>query len=1022
MLKKILFLFVGFILVQSVFSSDCSLFSQRDSCNFVTSSSLNQFGLENTQGLLDFEAEIYYKNSPSYKIPLTISNNQIIQESPFTVPGVYILELTGYDIAKNDFDFSFEILFDNTVPLPPIVPVALFSNNGNLLIDGKTNFGSLNVIIENINGDRIGEIISNSQGDFSINLNNLDSFQILNFYTVGENGVKSSKLQRIVLSQRSSYVDLSSNIQISDLASVNSNTINQGDVLVTTQREFLVTGSSNGDFLYVNGIKTPVVDGKFGSFVHLNEGLTEIYINGEGVEQIIKVNYFQYEFIFEKVNIPSLISSNSVEIEIESNLNLEILVYLNGKYFSTQRGDFTLTLTDLRAGRNIVSLIGPNGKIIERHVFVDMEEPQINIKSEKELFEGSNFVFTIKDDIGLDLSSLQVRIGTETFSGDVIEMMGDYFIVDIGELNPGEYNNGLITITDLSGKSQSQAFELSISKDLTSFIHFFVNENGYFLGDKFFFNKEEALVTLTPSRNVAFKNIYLDGVDVIDYIIKSNYEVEINLKNLKNNGSIEVIYMNSDREEFSNKFEYVKNSEKPKFVLHSVNSLFSNSDLVIYGEIISNHFNWDTLEINGLSSYIRRGNFVEIYLENLNSRNLDVRGYDYGLNNLDTILGSLFQYSDDVNVGLDELNKYVVKGNFNMRNQNLINVNSFDSFNYISNVFGNSINLPVSSRYGIRSSKLSFGVGDKKNQDFSLVTIDGVEPIVYLVQNLAERYLIIDGTGSEVDENSISINIDSQKIDSFSYCNDKVLSFGKNFRCVVLPQAQQSSLIVSVSDKAGNNFSKEFNYFEDSITLESFNNLLLNPRIYISGSDILVNSNNNIVQGTYIGANLKHIKIGNFNCAFDSTNFVCPVELDIGLNNLNIEAIFKDDNGQDILIQDEINVTLVGNKNIIIDSIRGSGIFQVNSQYFYIGGDLIVDLLENDFERLEVLVGGFIIDSNSNSNSITLNLDEVVSGFNEKELEISVRGENEDGSSATSNKIVIIYKRLIETFVSVFVG
>lgn len=1007
---------VGLFLLQIVFSQGCHLFLDRDSCYSVTSSSFNEFNLENNEDLVDFEARLYYKNSPSYSIPLIVEDFTIKQQGALSIPGVYVLELTSYDKAGNSYMNELEIVFDNSIPLPPVVPTDLNSINGGLNIKGSVSKGNIEVLVEDSQGNLLDNQFSDNEGNFNLEVDNLNSVSLLNFYSVGTNGIKSEVVKRVVYPQRSSYVDLGSSINVDDLSSVNKNTVLVGNSYDTTDREFYISGEAQGDFIYVNGIKTPVVNGRFGTFVHLNEGLTEIYLNGAGEERVVNVNYFDIDFVFNKIDLPSIVSQNQVEIDVDTNLNLGYLIYLNGEVISEEKGDINLNLDNLREGRNIVSLKGPFGKVEERVIHLDVEEPRINLLSELNVATGSDLVFKIEDDIGLDMSTLELSIGGETFEGGNIEMRGDYFIFSLDGFDPGNYNLD-IKINDLSGKSTTFNDNLVISNEITSLLKIDINNEGYFLGDTFFFNSEDSTVTLTPTKNIAFKNIYVDDVDVIDYNIKPNYEIEINLGDLNSSGEIELIYIDSSREEITDTFNYVLFDEEPRFVLHGINSLFSNSDLILYGEIVSEHFNWDSLSFNSKASYLRKGNFVEVYLDNVVDKNLQIDGSDYGNNILSQNIGSLFGYSDNVDVNFEELSRNGVEGGFIVSSGSLINMYSYDSFSFKATNIYDSFNLPTTSRYGMRSAKLSSLAGGVKLDKNDIITVDGFKPIPHLVEEEGNIFLIVDGTGSEVQRESMDLVVNGENVDDFSYCNDKINSFGDNLLCVDFDLVDGDNLLINISDNAGNSIDVDLPVSQRK-NLNQFFNEIIESNIYISGTDKLVNTQKSVIQGTYSGYDMTSISVDNRECEFDSTNFVCNVELKHGVNDLEVTANFPD-----ATVTQEVQIIRVSDSiNLEILNISGDGLFNLNNIYYYTGGTLNIDFDSNSVDRVEVLVNGYSYDVDSNINSINLDMDKVVSGFNEKELEVKLSGEDESGSKVESNSFTLLYKRLIETFVSVFVG
>lgn len=786
-----------------VFATGCTFDTYNLSCPRF-SSTFNTFDLVFTpQDKFDsFDARLYNKNNPTNEILIELNGpaRQIKNINPFTESGVYVLEVKAYNKGKVSFISNYEYIFDNLQPAPPVVPLNLKSNSNEVLVTGKTQEKNIRVIAE-VSGKTSLEVNSN-QNSFALNLNNLNSgINYVKFYTISENGLKSFSVERVVVSNvaiENNYEQVSG-IAIADL-SVNERTYFEPSLneYYTTKKNFYVTGTaigSNGAEIYVNGQRAIFDGNKYGVFVLLNLGRNEIVVQSGLHNVTTYVNYVNAEFKFLQFDYDKIFS-NDFQIKGNTNLNMPFDIYLNGKYIETNSNyinegngiysfDLDIAEANLKPGKNYIYLVGYNNEYFEDIIYKDTENPVIASMSFENIANNKELVFKITDDIAVEDNNVTLHIGPYTYTSSSNLMRGDFYTFDLSEVLDGTYNYDL-SATDVAGKRSTYTGTVNIKDSNTLIEKFSSNNNMYVVGNNLFVKNGAQELRITPSKFIAFKKIYLDGVDQINYEMLSDGTVILNLDFNKSIGKLSFSFINKEHSEFHQEYNYYSDSEKPQVKLDYISNPYTslNNYTKITGKITDSHFNWSSLKLNNQNNILRFGDYFEaIVIPTSEFTNLQVTGNDYSGNSLNAAYNSILT-KDITTTGVD-INSisYFISGSFlnsaslssglysssRMRNY-VYNFNGFDvKRTYVQNQF----ELPLSQRNGIESLNLK-GVESSGSlfETRRNINLDSLDPQIYLYYNQTlKKYMVVaDGTYSNISIVNISSN--NQVLD-VSSCNYK---------------------------------------------------------------------------------------------------------------------------------------------------------------------------------------------------------------------------------------------------------
>ncbi|NCC71248.1 hypothetical protein EOM09_06720, partial [bacterium] len=439
----------------------------------------------------------------------------------------------------------------------------------------------------------------------------------------------------------------------------------------------------------------------------------------------------------------------------------------------------------------------------------------MNVLNFDKISKGDMFIFEIKDDIGINFDSLNVRIGSKNYKKDQMNINGDIFQINISDYADGTYTYE-ISVNDKSGKSASLASNFQINSNY-AFIEDFVLENGFLIGNRIYSKSNSQTIILKPSRFIAFKKIYLDGDEIIDYEIKGNSNVIINLNFAKKNGILKFEFINNNYETFSQNFEYYTDLEKPILSLDYIyKDIMPMGDFyLISGNVNDSYFNKSSLTVNSKDNVFWYGDNFEAYLEvsSAGINNLRIFGKDMSGNFFDEQYGSiLFGDNTFTNINSDSYpKKDFITLNFlssdSSRNKNFIY--SYDGFFqrgfYVKSA---SNNLASHDREGLRSLKLkSYESSGKSKLSDLLYSLDSSGPKIYYINfNNGFADFIIDGTLSEIDLDSIWAKSDGN-LKTVNFCTD---SYFKYDTCLRVSTSFGLNVEIFVKDMAGNEILKNF--------------------------------------------------------------------------------------------------------------------------------------------------------------------------------------------------------------------
>ncbi|MCA9495640.1 MAG: hypothetical protein KC589_01755 [Nanoarchaeota archaeon] len=926
MLKKIfIFLIFGLFFLQVGFAQECDFYS--NTCDRISSPFVTfDVAFDNEVYMDKFEAEIYNKKSPANKIRVEIDEvaKTVRNLNPFMDPAVYVLKVRAFNLGSLVFEEKTEFIFDNKEPLPPIVPLNLQSDGASILVEGKTQFKNSKVVVLKADNSQAITGVSGDDGSFSLNIPLVNGINYVKFFVEGKNGIKSQIVERMIIG--GGKIELKKEVFVSslnidgNLNVVNGKTVKNGDGSYTTsKRNFYVSGSGfggKGAQIFVNGVPAIFDGSKFGAFLLLNEGANLVKVKSGSSEKSFTVYYDNFKFLFEDFRFYRFVKNSASSFEGDVNYNLPFNLYLNGKFLKSIvpenenfRFDLSAYSDQLVKGKNYIYLEGLNNQRINDVFYYDTESPSIEVLSFEETLNSSYFVFRVGDDVGVNFSSLSLVFdGGIKYDSSLIEVWGDLCRIRTYGLFAGIHDYQ-ISISDFTGKDKTISGSVDLSASNVVIDSFYI-QNGYDFGNYLFVKDQMQTIILTPSKNIVFKKIYLDGVDQINYRILDSGEVQLDIDfsdMLK--GELKFIYYdNSKLKEFSQIYNYVTSAEEAKLDLDYIYNAQTSQGRSIFvsGEISDSHFNWSSLDL-GYGIENRIGNYFEAYIEpsEFGNSNLHVLGNDYSSNGFDSnnyFYSVLYMDVSVPQLALDNNNvlKDYISGSFqNAVDDTRKEIYMYDGFSSLGNAVDvNYFDLPAQERFGLRSinmrgvesSKLTFTGTDA----FSL---DPLEPRVYLVRDGSGKYILLaDGTLSEIV--SFEISVDGSPA-STSWCDHETAVYSDCYE--ILDDLQAATVInVEVVDKAGNVFNRDFRISD----LSSFDSLTKftdkSPEIYFNGNDFLSNNPSVFLQGQIISsAPITDVNIDGRTCSFDDYNFICYVSIDFNTDSFTLTVTDLNDRTSD---------------------------------------------------------------------------------------------------------------------------
>lgn len=1028
----VLMLVSMFFLVNSAFAQ-CSLDDRINDCP-VFSNTFNSFNLDfsDQEEVLSYEASIYKKDNPANKLIVMQDGNSVRNLNPFTEPGVYVLKVDVLTKARNTVTEEFEYVFDNSEPLAPIIPLNLRSGSGSISIEGRTEASST-VVAEDLGGNVVNTA-SDASGDFILNLNLQNGWNYYKFYTIRD-GRRSVEVQRVIYSGSYPVIDVNSvtgSIDLESPAQTNARTTEISGTYVTTKRDFYIQGTLGsgvaGIPVYINGARVlSDPSGRFGGLVLLNEGQNKIIVKAGSQQRQVLVDYVPSNFKFFELEHEKSVSSDELRITGKTNYDLPFQVYLNGKHLFEQvssSGNVDFTLTGLREGKNYIYIEGYNSEVYNDIVYLDTQNPVIESLSAESVSIGDKeLVFRIKDDTGVEFTSFDMTFSdSKRYFGSDIEVRGDIFIVDLKKHEEGSYSYD-VEVQDSSGRIGTFSGSITISPTSTM-IETIYPQKGAFVGDTLFVKKGVQRIDIIPSRHIAFKKIYIDGEEQINYSIKPSGDVELHAEFKAEEGEMEFIFINNDYEEFTKIITYRTDEKNPELELDYIYRPYVSTQAVkITGKITDPYFDWESLGFNSQRNVVRYGDYFEAYVypPNAGENNLLVNGKDLNGNILvPSMLGGLMVKESVVDdIVFEDVSSQSFKGQLSGGNSRVKNyASSYDGMDVKMAYISTDFELPASDREGVRSVNLKGVRGsDLTISDYSAVSIDGSEPELYHVSYGSDRArVIIDGTLSPVVDSSISIMVNSQEVPSYSFCSNyqkpSVYS-----RCVEVPSQMGDQVVIRVEDDAGNTATKTF-------TVGEFNEPVTVPtqfEIYFTGNDKVSKKSSAFIQGQIKSSvPVTEVKVGNRVCAFDDFNFVCEVYLVNGDNDF--EVIARNSNSE--TVSSSYSIFYDNSFEVEINDISGDALVRIGSDYYTVSNNLFVsgDVSKEAIVKLLIDGNSFMTGVQDGEFTVPMDLRENVLGKNEEELEIRLQAEDEQQRKVFSEKLKVIYNRISKTIVDIVVG
>ncbi len=1024
-IKKLLIIVSFLILTSNIFALECS-FDNTGQCQRTTSS-FNTFTLNfDNSAMLDYyEASLYNQENEMNKIPLSSSGNTLSQLQPLIEPGVYVIEIDAYTKGGKVTNNKTQFIFDNTQQLPPVIEGQATSQ-----IRGTTQFPNTDVIANINNGASTLSAISNSDSEFQMNLNNLNSgINYVKFYTQSSNGLTSAPIERIITSNNIvENENIATTASISDLL-INERTINNAETYYTSKRNFYVYGTTdgtNGAEIYVNGVRAVVANGQFAAFVLLNEGENDIIVkSGSSQLDTQKVFYSNFKFQFLTFDFEKIISTPSTTIDIITNYDLPFNVFVNGKYQNTYNQG-SITLNGLKPGKNYIYIQGYNNQDISEIIYYDTQNPQLEILTPLNLASVDEFVFRATDDIGIDTNDLSVTL-TDTssnqqyqFAKDQISIEGDFYLLDISNLPYSNYNLHF-NVKDRVGKLASQPMSNTLSVSMqNTMINYFEIEDGTVRGNNLFVKSGQQTIVLIPSKYVVFNKIFLDGEELTNYDIKSDGSVFIEIDFEKDKGILEMTFLDSLSNTPVNMiYNYFTDDENPQIFLDYIQNPYTDGQryVRVTGEITDSHLDWSSLSFNGNNDFLRFGKYFEAYLIPQGNSNLVISAYDNSLNKGESIFGSVFEI-DDSNLNIQSSQAILNLGLSATITSSPLRIKhfaySFDGFETQGTYLKRNFLLPSQQRNGFRSLNLK-GKSNTQNSINSIISysVDSLSPKIYFIDTSSNLQVIIDGTGSPVNTQSAQFTINSLPSENVNLCSnyEKVSKYDI---CYEFPSG--SSITLQIEDEAGNIATSD-NAFSSLPTQTSA------LEIYFNGNDRITTQQDYFIQGQLIsGAPVQSIttNIQGSNCEFDDISFVCLVRLSEGENTISVTARTS----RSTSVTNSYLIELLTQNPIIeISSISGDGLYIREDINTYVEGVLDLSAILDRQALVKLFVNGReMLSDRQNANfNLQFSLEDQVAQKSNDEIEIWLEAEDENGLTSTSEKILINFKRVLETLVSIII-
>ncbi len=995
MYKKIIAGIIFILSLNLAFAETCTIGDAENGCKLLTEN-FNTFKIttDSQDEIKNINLRIYDKQNPTNFITTkksTDSEFEFLNVEPFTIPGTYIAEAIVTTKSAKNIPFKTEFEFDDSNPKKPFISIPEVSTSP-IPIKAETEFAQEKVYVDEV------QLNSNQ-------LELADGIHILNFKTIDTISNKESEILKKVVAITSNGWETNkvSGVQIDSTLPA-----------YTIEQNFLVKGTTTGTgYVFVNGIKTPVVNGEFARFILLNEGENEIKVEGQNTDTKT-VNFANFRFKFESLDVDEKVrvfNTDEVSISGTANYDIPFEVYVNGKYSqrvtpSSQSFSFNINLEE---GKNYLYLKGYNGEEIMRILYLDETMPEVEVLSEK-VSKNSEFAFRVHDEFGVDLDTISLTLNGENYIFGDFEKSGDYYKISLEEFADDDLSYSLFA-KDLAGNENSKSGTLTFGDEQTFIEKIEGQGNFKQFGKELFLDANRNIVTIYPTKRIAFESVLLDDKDITSYSIAGNGIVSMAMDTKNPKGNLTFTFIDSNQQKYVEKYEYVSGFEKPIVQVDYISNpaVKSGGKFFISGKVEDSNFNWDSFRINGDTAFVY-GDYFESFAKASDSGNVVFTGNDFeGASLISPNLNT--QEINNVEVLNEPKSNYLEVSGL-ISGASKVKVSRVDGVLYENEYFGEEFRIATGDRQGIRTLGFEgYDLSGKVVKNYDPVKVDTLLPEIYFYEMEGDGNVkvVVDGTLSEV--SSVNFSKGGEDITYNSGCD--YVKVGKYDECHFVGNLANGDILdIEVMDASGNRASRSFTVGTTPYNAEPDYSTNV-PEIFFSGMD------KNVLPGKYFVAGqvksespLTSVKIGSQSCEFDDFNFVCGVNVVEGENTFKVDAMVY--NGVDVSNSTTINGVAPLRKPTLT-LVAGNGIYESDEGYYLTKTDFdvnaslldsgIVSVLIDDSEKLvgEKEAGNHRIPIDA-ENELTQELQLV---------DISLKQEDEYGQSVESDKISGVYNKVL---------
>jgi hypothetical protein len=995
MLKKLLVMFIlVFGLIQVGFSI-CEFELDEDNTCKRYYGGFEDLTLE-ISGEVDVKSsslEVYQNDIPRFEFLHTQENiNTFSLDNALSHSGVYtLIGETNNRFGDQSAYSEEEIIIDLYQPLPPSIDLILESS----LVEGTGDHAGDRVFAYAADGAELSSTTVGEDGAFSFNLGLLSPAYV-SFVVESLNGLKSEPLERhVYVRERGQYIyDTVSSISF-DIGTMN--TVNSVLAGKTNKRNFYVSGGAtapDGTLVYVNGQRVQIQDNSFGAFVELNTGVNTIEVRSNYgiIGATFSIEYVETFFSFEELLIQKVFE-NTFSLSGKVTTPNPFLLFVNGEFISEvgiqNDNTFDFIATNVKGDKLLVELYGEDNTYESIVVYRDIESPSVISHNFQKIGIPSFLLFEISDDVGIDYSSISLELNSGKYL-DYSQRFGEFIAFDISNLTQGNYNYEL-SGTDLYSRPLEGETEGSFSVSTTLDFDL-VSTSGSVktFGSKIFSASESISLNLLTTGPIAFKHMYVDGVEHIDYSIESSSVVTVNnLKLQDTNGMVLFEYVDGQGVQYSKTFDYVVDMDKTQLNIDSItNYARPISDEVgsyvrITGEISDPHFDWNLFYINGINPTFTSNFYFEALVKvddlNLLFSGSDILGNGFSQSKISSLFEQDGTTSEVIFEGGENSIFGYLQSTFNGNEELVILENSKFKRTHFEDQFDISSEQREGLQYLEILSRNQFSHNDYSSPFITI--FDQTTPQVSVSEEDGFLLIDVDPTFGEIIS---SVLISSGELVSSVSCESQFFK-GECLKVGV------GTYVLSVEDSYGNILESEIGPGV-SLGYPQFN------AIYFQGTDTEVTQKVVFVQGAVVSdESIEKVLIdGNDLCDFDGVNFICLGEASIGENIFAIELINSEDTS---IYEEEVNITRPGENPLDLDVDFISGVYDFGNRMYYFGEPISTSISSNQDAILSYYINGEKIiygQINAGDTTLNLNLNTYIEGRDSASIDLAFKVENND--------------------------